>query len=147
MRQIGVVNKFVEFFGPGIKHLSMADRTTIATMCPEYGALVAFFPFDSRTAQYLIQTGRDEKSVKIMCEYMKSIGLYRDDDENRCDEANGAVIYSEIHELDLSSIVPCMSGPKRSLDKIPLGDFKSEFRRSLTNQLGFNVCKFRNIML
>lgn len=133
MRQIGVVNKFVEFFGPGIDQLSMADRTTIANMCPEYGALVAFFAFDHKTAQYLIQTGHNEQTVELISKYLKSVQLFRSSHHET------KVIYSEIHQLDLSTIVPYVSGPKRSLDKISFVDLKSEFIKSLTSPSGYTV--------
>lgn len=149
LRQIGVVNKFVEFFGPGVDQLSMADRITIANMCPEYGALVAFFAFDHKTAQYLIQTGHNEKTVELISKYLKSVQLFRENNNNNNtnndsthslnDEfSTSKVVYSEVYELDLSTIVPCVSGPKRSLDKISLAELKTEFLKSLTSPAGFN---------
>jgi aconitate hydratase len=135
LRQIGVEHKFVEFFGSGVTQLSIADRATIANMCPEYGATIGFFPPDRRAMKYLIQTGRDAKAVHYIEEYLKAIKLFRDYEES--EEKQPA--YSEIYELDLSTVMSCVSGPKRPQDKVFVTDLKEEFKNCLTNKIGINV--------
>jgi aconitate hydratase len=132
LRSIGVVGKFVEFFGEGVSQLSIADRATIANMCPEYGATIGYFPIDELSLNYLRQTGRDEDKVKLMGDYLKSVRLLRNYSDKDQDP-----IYSEIHELDLSTVVPCCSGPKRPHDRVSISDMKTDFTQCLTNKVGF----------
>lgn len=132
LRQVGVVNKFVEFFGPGIGQLSIADRATVSNMCPEYGATIGFFPVDSKSLDYLIQSGRDETMVTYVEHYLRAVNMFRD-----LDNPSEDPIYSEIVELDLSTVVPSMSGPKRPQDKVPVSEMKSDFNQCLVNKVGF----------
>lgn len=142
MRQIGVVNKFVEFFGSGVAQLSIADRATIANMCPEYGATIGFFPPDEKAIQYLKQTGRNSKTIRYIEEYLKAVKLYRDYNDNESDPS-----FSQIVELDLSTVMPCVSGPKRPQDKIFVHELKNEFQKCLTNKIGFNVSQKIHILI
>lgn len=105
LRALGVVGKFVEFFGPGVTSLSIADRATISNMCPEYGATASFFPVDSTTIQYLRQSNRDEKDITMIEAYLRKNGLFREGDSD-------SIVFSEVVELDLGTIVTCLSGPK-----------------------------------
>ncbi|KAM5192471.1 cytoplasmic aconitate hydratase isoform 2-T3 [Mantella aurantiaca] len=132
LRQVGVVGKFVEFFGPGVFQLSIADRATIANMCPEYGATAAFFPVDLISIQYLQQTGRDEDKVKYIQQYLESSGLFRDFSNTDQDPD-----FTQVVELDLSTVVPCCSGPKRPQDKVSVSDMKTDFESSLGAKQGF----------
>ena len=113
LRAKGVVNKFVEFYGPGLDALSLADRATIANMAPEYGATCGFFPIDAETIRYLNFTGRDPHRVKLVEAYAKEQGMWRD--------ANSAdPVFTDSLELDLSAVEPSMAGPKRPQDRVPL---------------------------
>jgi len=132
LRQVGVVGKFVEFFGPGVSKLSIADRATIANMCPEYGATIGFFPVDARSIEYLRQTNRDETKIVFMEKYLKTVGLFRDFDD---DTENPD--FSEIHELDLADVVSSLSGPKRPHDRVAVSDMKSDFTSCLESKIGF----------
>ncbi|KAL5469428.1 hypothetical protein EMCRGX_G030682 [Ephydatia muelleri] len=132
LRQVGVVNKFVEFFGPGVSQLSIADRATIANMCPEYGATVGFFPVDDMSLKYLHQTGRDAQKVKAIELYLKAAGLYR-----HFSDADEDPTFSQVVELDLSKVVPSISGPKRPQDRVNVSDMKEDFRMCLENKVGF----------
>jgi len=132
LRQVGVVGKFVEFFGPGVSKLSIADRATIANMCPEYGATVGFFPVDERSLDYLKQTSRDEKVINYVENYMKAVGMLRDFSNSEQDP-----VFSSVYELDLSAVVPSLSGPKRPHDRVAAADMKKDFLSCLTNQVGF----------
>jgi aconitate hydratase len=132
LRQFGVVNKFVEFFGPGCAQLSIADRATIANMCPEYGATIGYFAADYKAIEYLLQTGRDPKKVKIIETYLKTVNLYQD-----YDNANTDPEFTQVVELDLSTVAPCVSGPKRPQDKIVVSELKKEFQNCLVNKIGF----------
>ncbi|ODM91228.1 Cytoplasmic aconitate hydratase [Orchesella cincta] len=130
LRQLGVVGKFVEFFGPGLANLSIADRATISNMCPEYGATCAFFPVDSITIQYLRQTNRAERDVALIEAYLRKTLMFRErEDED--------LVFSEVVELDLSTVVTCMSGPKRPHDRVNLTDMKEDFQRCLVGKIGF----------
>jgi aconitate hydratase len=129
LRKKGVVNKFVEFFGEGVKNLSLADRTTVANMAPEYGATCGFFPVDEETLKYLRLTGRSEERIEIVKAYLKENGMfYNGNDEEPT--------YTEILELDLSTIDTCLAGPKRPQDLIPLYKMKEEFINSITEPVG-----------
>ncbi|XP_074136925.1 cytoplasmic aconitate hydratase [Sminthopsis crassicaudata] len=132
LRQVGVVGKFVEFFGPGVAQLSIADRATIANMCPEYGATAAFFPVDEISIKYLIQTGRDEKIVKNIQKYLQSVGMFRDFSDSSQDPN-----FTQIVELDLKTVVPCCSGPKRPQDKVAISEMKKDFESCLGAKQGF----------
>ncbi len=129
LRQKGVVGKFVEFFGPGVSQLPLADRATIANMAPEYGATCGFFPVDDESLEYLRLTGRDETQVKVVEEYCKANGLFYTPD---------AVdpIFTDVVEIDLSEIEANLSGPKRPQDLIPLSQMKSEFQKALAAPMG-----------
>src|SRR5690554_4825273 len=124
LRKLGVVGKFVEFFGPGLKHLSLADRATIGNMAPEYGATCGMFPVDQQTLDYLRFTGRSESQLRLTEAYMKAMGLWHDDNTP---EAN----YSDLLTLDLATVVPSIAGPKRPQDRIALSDSKAAFEASL----------------
>lgn len=126
LRQVGVVGKFVEFFGPGVAQLSIADRATIANMCPEYGATAAFFPVDDISIGYLIQTGRDKEKVMCTKKYLEAVGMLRDFKNSSQDPD-----FTQVVELDLSTVVPCCSGPKRPQDKVAVSDMKKDFETCL----------------
>ncbi|PSN50110.1 Cytoplasmic aconitate hydratase [Blattella germanica] len=132
LRQVGVVGKFVEFFGPGVAELSIADRATISNMCPEYGATVGFFPIDQNSLTYLRQTNRAEDKVHMMEQYLKSVGMFR----NYSDPSQDP-IFSEVVTLDLATVVSSVSGPKRPHDRVPVVDMPLDFRQCLTNKVGF----------
>jgi len=119
LRAHGVVNKFVEFYGEGLDHLPLADRATIANMAPEYGATCGFFPVDEETIRYLRGTGRDEDRIALVEAYAKANGMWRG--------ADYAPIYTSTLELDMGTIVPAISGPKRPQDYLPLTNAKSAF--------------------
>lgn len=128
LREEGVVDKFVEYFGEGVKQLTLADRATIANMAPEYGATCGFFPADQETLSYLALTGRSKEQVELVETYLKLNGLFQD--------YNGKVKYSKVIQLDLSTVKSSLAGPKRPQDKIFLEDMKEEFIHSLTNERG-----------
>ncbi|XP_020382452.1 cytoplasmic aconitate hydratase [Rhincodon typus] len=132
LRQVGVVGKFVEFFGPGVVQLSIADRATIANMCPEYGATAAFFPVDKISMKYLEQTGRDENKLNYIERYLKAVGMFRDFSDSSEDPE-----FTQIVELDLSTVVSCCSGPKRPQDKVAVSNMKQDFESCLTAKRGF----------
>ncbi len=113
LREYGVVGKFVEFFGPGLNHLPLADRATIANMAPEYGATCGFFTFDQETINYLRLTGRDADTIGLVETYARAQGLWRDDSKEPC--------YSAVLNLDLADVVPSLAGPRRPQDRIALG--------------------------
>ena len=110
LREKGVVGKFVEFYGDGLDNLPLADRATIANMAPEYGATCGFFPIDTETLRYLRNTGRNEERVLLVEAYAKANNLWRDDDYYPT--------YTDTLKLDMSSIVPAISGPKRPQDYV-----------------------------
>jgi aconitate hydratase len=123
LRKHGVVDKFVEFYGPGLDTMPVANRATIANMCPEYGATVAFFPVDDQTTAYLRLTGRDEALIEAVEQYYRLQGMWRD--EGR------AVTYSATLTLDLSTVTSSLAGPKRPQDRIELPEVKSTWHREL----------------
>jgi aconitate hydratase len=123
LRKTGVVGKFVEFFGPGVVSVPMANRTTIGNMSPEYGSTCAIFPVDDETLRYLRLTGRSEEQVALVERYAKVQGLWHD--------PSIAPRYSQVVELDLSTVVPSISGPKRPQDRISLRDSKEAFVKIL----------------
>jgi aconitate hydratase len=119
LRAKGVVGKFVEFYGKGLDHLPLADRATIANMAPEYGATCGFFPIDGETLRYLRTTGRDEARVVLVEAYAKANGMWRG--------ADYSPIYTDTLALDMGTIVPAISGPKRPQDYVPLTNAKAAF--------------------
>ncbi|XP_049850404.1 cytoplasmic aconitate hydratase-like [Schistocerca gregaria] len=132
MRGIGVVDKFIEFFGPGVAELSIADRATISNMSPEMGSTVSFFPIDHVTLRYMHLTGRSEELIEITEKYLKAQNLFRDyRDRNQDPE------YTRIVELDLSTITPSISGPKRPHDCVALSEAKRDFVECLRSPIGF----------
>ena len=113
LREFGVVGKFIEFFGPGLDHLPIADRATIANMSPEYGATCGFFPVDRQTLDYLRFTGRDGQTLALVEVYARAQGLWRD-------EKTPAPLFTDVLELDLGQVVPSVAGPKRPQDRVAL---------------------------
>jgi len=124
LRKKGVVGTFVEFFGPGLAHLTIADRSTLGNMCPEYGATVAIFPIDEMTLEYLRLTGRDEAQVALVEAYAKAQGLFR------MDGAADAV-YTDTLDIDVSAVVPSLAGPRRPQDRVTLASAKTSFAGAL----------------
>tara|TARA_B100000686_G_scaffold80515_1_gene86871 strand:- start:3163 stop:5832 length:2670 start_codon:yes stop_codon:yes gene_type:complete len=121
LRDKGVVGKFVEFYGSGLKNLSLADRATIANMAPEYGATCGFFPIDDETLKYLKFSGRDNETIEIVERYAKEQGLWISED----------VEFTDVVRLDMSTVVPTISGPKRPQDKVLLSNAKNSFKKNL----------------
>ena len=126
LRDKGVVGKFVEFYGDGLSNLTLADRATIANMAPEYGATCGFFPVDDETLKYLKFSGRDDHTIKIVEKYSKKQGLWASND----------ITFTDTVSLDMSSIVPTISGPKRPQDKVLLSDASKEFNKIFQNVTG-----------
>jgi aconitate hydratase len=124
LRKHGVVGKFVEFFGPGLEHLTIADRATLGNMSPEYGATIAICPIDDMTLDYLRLTGRDDAHVGLVERYAKAQGLFR---TAAADDA----VYDETIELDLSTVEPSLAGPKRPQDRVPVKQAKYKFQQAL----------------
>src|SRR6058998_1457654 len=124
LRAKGVVGKFVEFYGPGLSSLSLADRATIGNMAPEYGATIGFFPIDSETLNYLKLTGREPSHIKLVEAYAKAQGLFRT-------ETTADPIFNDTLELDLTSVEPSLAGPRRPQDRVPLKKAKQAFREAL----------------
>ncbi|MDF2538793.1 MAG: acnA [Herbinix sp.] len=129
LRSKGVVGKFVEYYGDGITHLSLADRATVANMAPEYGATCGFFPVDEETLEYLKLTGRDKEQVDLIKKYLELNEMFQHDGQEEA-------VYSEIIELDLSTVEAALSGPKRPQDLILLGDMRKAFINSITAPQG-----------
>ena len=137
LRDKGVVGKFVEFYGEGLKNLTLADRATIANMAPEYGATCGFFPIDEETLKYLKFSGRDQQTVDIVENYAKEQGLW----------ASNEIEFTDIISLDMSTVVPTISGPKRPQDKVLLTDAPSSFQKVLqeaTNKNEKSISKVSN---
>ncbi|MES0860844.1 aconitate hydratase AcnA [Ruegeria sp. SCPT10] len=124
LREKGVVGKFVEFYGEGLDHLPLADRATIANMAPEYGATCGFFPIDGETLRYMRNTGRDEDRIALVEAYAKENGFWRGSDY--------APIYTDTLTLDMGTIVPAISGPKRPQDYVALTDAKAAFTKEMS---------------
>ncbi|GGG24119.1 aconitate hydratase AcnA [Paenibacillus abyssi] len=120
LRKKGVVGKFVEFFGPGLSNISLPDRATVANMAPEYGATIGFFPVDTIALDFLRQTGRTEEQIALVEAYYKAQNMFRTDD-------TPDPVFTDVLELDLSSIVPSLAGPKRPQDRIELTSMKQAF--------------------
>lgn len=125
LRQHGAVGKFVEFYGKGVAEVPLANRATIGNMSPEFGSTAAIFPIDEVTIDYLKLTGRSEEQIQLVEDYAKTQGLWHDPENE--------VEYSEYLELDLSTVVPSISGPKRPQDRIELSDAKSQFAKDIHN--------------
>ncbi len=120
LRSKGVVGSFVEFYGPGMSALALADRATIANMAPEYGATCGFFPIDERTIEYLKLTGRDDERIALVEAYAKAQGMWRDD-------ASPEPLFTDSLELDLASVQPSLAGPKRPQDRVVLREVDDRF--------------------
>jgi len=129
LRKRGVVGKFIEFFGRGLSHLSLSDKATIANMAPEYGATMGFFPVDIETLRYLKITGRDRKQIELVELYTKEQGLFRTDESEE-------PIFSELVELDISTIEPSLAGPTRPQDRVSLKNLKESYESTLKDRLG-----------
>lgn len=125
LRKVGVVDKFVEFYGPGVSRMSLADRATISNMAPEYGATIGFFPVDAESLNYLRATGRTKGEVELVERYCKEQGLFRTD-------ATPAPTFTKTVSLDLSTVEPSLAGPKRPQDRVPLAGMKSTWHKSLS---------------
>jgi len=128
LRKKGVVEKFVEFFGEGLRYLPLPDRATIANMAPEYGATIGLFPIDDETLNYLKLSGRSAAEVALVEKYYKAQELFYTAKTPEC-------VYSDVLELDLSTVEPCLAGPKRPQDRVPLKDLKTNFLQSLTTDI------------
>jgi len=128
LREHGVVGKFVEFFGPGLANMPVANRATIANMAPEYGATIGFFPVDDQTISYMRLTGRNEDLIETVESYYKEQGLWLDESRE--------VIYSAELELDLESVEPSLAGPKRPQDRIAISAMKPQWEQDLENLFG-----------
>ncbi len=129
LRAKGVVDKFVEFFGPGVSQLSLPDRATIANMAPEYGATMGFFPVDEETLRYLRGTGRSEPLVELVERYCKEQGLFRTDEAAEPE-------FTDVLELDMGSVEPSLAGPRRPQDRVRLSEMKPAFRQALAKWYG-----------
>ena len=128
LRKAGVVGKFVEFFGPGVSNMKLADRATIGNMAPEYGATMGFFPIDDETLRYLRLTGRSDAEVQLVERYAKEQDLFRTD-------RSPTPEFSKTLSLDLGTVEPSLAGPKRPQDRVPLRTMKESFRQSLAAPL------------
>ena len=126
LRNYGVVGKFVEFFGDGLDHLPVSDRATLSNMAPEFGSTCAIFPIDAATIRYLKLSGRHEEQVELVETYSKIQGLWR--------ESDSKITYTDVIELDLSEIEPCLSGPKRPQDRIKLKDVASVVKSEIGDE-------------
>ena len=124
LRQKGVVGRFVEFYGPGLDKLPLADRATIANMAPEYGATCGFFPVDERTIDYLKLTGREEEQIALVRAYAEAQGLWRD-------ASSPEPLFTDTLELDMATIEPSLAGPKRPQDRVLLSEVDDKFNRDL----------------
>src|SRR3954464_1116381 len=124
LRKVGVVGKFVEYYGPGLKHLPLADRATIANMSPEYGATCGIFPVDAETLRYLRLSGRSEEQIALVEAYCRAQGMFHDENTKEA-------TYSELVELDLSTVEPSIAGPKRPQDRVPLSGAPKSFAQAL----------------
>ena len=127
LRAHGVVGKFVEFYGPGLSEMPVANRATLANMAPEYGATIGFFPVDDLTLDYMRLSGRPEDLIATVEQYYKMQGMWRDDSRD--------ITYSSTLELDMSTVVPSLAGPKRPQDRIALTEMKQQWRVDIDGQL------------
>lgn len=133
LRKRGVVGQFVEFFGPGVKNLTLADRATISNMAPEYGATMGYFPIDERTMEYLRLTGRDASHTQLIEKYLREQGMFVTHDGKQADPNYSG----EVMELDLGKVQGSLSGPKRPHDRVDFSNMKKDFNTCLTNKIGF----------
>ena len=124
LRERGVVSKFVEFFGPGLPTLGLADRATLGNMSPEFGSTCAIFPVDAETLRYLDLTGRPTETIELVDAYAREQGMFHD--ENTADP-----VFSDLLELDLGEVVPSIAGPKRPQDRVPLAQAKESFLEAM----------------
>ena len=127
LRKHGVVGKFVEFFGPGLEHLTIADRATLGNMCPEYGATIAIFPIDEMTLDYLRLTGRDDARVQLVEAYAKAQGLFRDAGDA------GSGLLGDDRARSRRRVEPSLAGPRRPQDRVSLKQAKSGFQTALAS--------------
>ncbi|MBV6449815.1 MAG: Aconitate hydratase A [Anaerolineales bacterium] len=125
LRKKGVVDKFVEFFGPGLDTMSLPDRATIGNMAPEYGATIGYFPVDKETLRYMKLTGRSDETIALTEAYARAQGLFHDADTPHPE-------YTDTLELDLGAVVPSLAGPKRPQDRVPMAELKETFNKALT---------------
>jgi len=125
LRKKGVVDKFVEFFGPGLESMSLPDRATIGNMAPEYGATMGYFPVDAETLRYMRLTGRSEETIALTEAYMRAQGLFRD-------ASTPDPEFTDTLELDLGSVVPSLAGPKRPQDRVAMAELKETFQKALS---------------
>ena len=125
LRKKGVVDKFVEFFGPGLESMSLPDRATIGNMAPEYGATIGYFPVDSETLRYMRLTGRSEETIALTEAYMRAQGLFHEPGKPELE-------YTDTLELDLGAVVPSLAGPKRPQDRVPMSELKETFNKALS---------------
>src|SRR3954452_24641958 len=129
LRERGVVSKFVEFYGPGLHPLGLADRATIGNMSPEFGSTCAIFPVDAETLRYLEFTGRPTEQIELVDAYAREQGMWHDEDSEE-------PTFSDTLELDLSEVEPSLAGPRRPQDRVPLSDAASDFRSELGELMG-----------
>src|SRR5262249_4581087 len=129
LRKRGVVNKFVEYFGPGLAGLTIADRATIGNMSPEYGATCGFFPIDDDTLKYLSDTNRPNARIELVAAYAKAQGMYRT-------KSTPDPVFTEVLKLELSSIEPSLAGPKRPQDRVPLKEVRAGFAAAMDKEFG-----------
>jgi aconitate hydratase len=141
LRKEGVVGKFVEFFGPGVTKMKLADRATIGNMAPEYGATIGYFPVDVETLNYLRLTGRTKEEVELVERYYKEQGLFRTDEPG-----STPIKYTKVLRLNLATVEPSLAGPKRPQDRVPLSSMKMQWRHDLINTYGKNAAnKLSNV--
>ncbi len=138
LRKKGVVNKFVEFYGPGLDNLSLADRATIANMAPEYGATCGIFPIDAETIKYLEFSGRDPERIALVEEYAKAQGMWRD--KNAADP-----IFTDTLELDVGTVEPSLAGPKRPQDRVLLSGATASFKKELPTMFAPNRTERKSV--
>ena len=124
LRERGVVSKFVEFFGPGLPTLGLADRATLGNMSPEFGSTCAIFPVDAETLRYLELTGRPTETIELVDAYAREQGMFHD-------ESTPDPVFSDLLELDLGDVVPSIAGPKRPQDRVPLDEAKESFLEAM----------------
>ena len=129
LRKRGVVGKFVEFFGEGIESLTVEDRSTVANMAPEYGATIGYFPVDNKTLEYLLRTGRETDKVKLINLYYQQNELLRN---YKSSNEDGVLFSGQVLELDLSTVEPCVAGPKRPHDRVTLKEMKLDFGKCMS---------------
>lgn len=142
LRERGVVGKFVEFFGDGVEHLSVEDRSTIGNMAPEYGAYMGYFPIDGQSLDYLERTGRKKENIDVIEKYLKENDMFRNYHTSNNDKVQWS---GKVMELDLGTVEPSVSGPKRPHDHILLKNLQKDFQNCLNNEKndfkGFGVEK------